>query len=79
MKLLILYKNTIDGKSPQNIQKMFEPITNNQTPQNPRTKHYKDSPRFELTEYLQTAPDEIIKKPKEVNFASFKQHIKNIS
>ena len=57
MKLLILYKNTIDGKAPQNIQKMFEPITNNQTPRNPRTKHYNASPRFELPEYLQTAPN----------------------
>ena len=76
MKLLILYKKIIDKQTPQNIQKMLETITSSQTPRNPRTKHYKSSPRFELPEYLQTAPNELIKAAKEMKIASFKRQIK---
>ena len=78
LKLLTLYKKIIDRKCPRNIQKMFDTITikTDKEPQGSRTKHYKDSPRFELTEYLSTAPEELITEAKGVNFFTFKKNVK---
>jgi hypothetical protein len=77
MKLLTLYKNITDRKAPQNIQNMFKTINiSNHKTDEPRTKHYKTSPRFALPEYLNTAPYEIISEASKVNFSSFKRHIK---
>ncbi len=76
IKLLTLYKKIIDKKAPINIQKIFATITTNKVPEEPRTKHYNDSPRFELTKYLLTAPDELITKAERVKFLTFKKDIK---
>jgi hypothetical protein len=76
LKLLTLYKKIIDRKCPRNIQKMFDTTTTDKEPQGSRTKHYKDSPRFELTEYLSTAPEELITKAKGVDFSTFKKNVK---
>jgi len=143
-KLLCLYKNILDNKTPHNITQMFPTVTNSRwlkrwspnsatnldtndsiempdkksktndeeiipiklcilqlnqhhgtchecktqkkqpkqmfhtTPVEPRTKLYKTSTRFELPEYLLTAPDELTNK-KELSYVAFKGHIKNIS
>jgi len=55
---------------------IFHTVTGNLTPIEPRTKLYRDSPRFELPEYLLTAPDNLLDKAKEVNYTTFKRHIK---
>ena len=74
-KLLCLYKNILDNKTPQNITQMFPTVTSNVTPTEPRTKLYKTSTRFELPEYLLTAPDELTN-AKDRSYVAFKGHIK---
>ena len=59
-KILCLYKNLIDKRAPPNIQKIFSDVLCNQTQKAPRTQHFQSSPRFELPEYMSTAPPELL-------------------
>ena len=71
MKLLCLYKQFVDSKLPANIHNIL-----NMNKHNPRTEAYKSTIRFELPQYLQTAPAEILDKVSTCCYKSFKWNTK---
>ena len=75
-KILCLYKNLIDKRAPQNIQKIFSDVLSNQTQKAPRTQHFQLSPRCELPEYISTAPPELLARIYEEKYLLFKKHMK---
>ena len=48
----------------------------NQTQKAPRTQHFQSSPRFELPEYISTAPPELLARIYDEKYLLFKKHIK---
>ena len=69
MKLLCLYKQFIDCKLPNNIHSI---ITDMDINQHPRTEGYKSTIRYELPQYLETAPADIINDAPNRSYISFK-------
>ncbi len=59
-KMLYYYKNYIDNKLPNYITSMFDKIEYHKAPNPPRTKLYENTIRFELHNYLLTAPNYFI-------------------
>ncbi len=58
--MLYYYKNYIDNKLPNYITSMFDKIEYHNAPNPPRTKLYENTIRFELHNYLLTAPNYFI-------------------
>jgi len=76
MKLLCLYKKLLENKVPIYISSMFKDMSLTEYPTYPNTAKYKNSIRFELPTYLQTAPETLLDKAKSVSFDCFKFNIK---
>lgn len=76
MKLLCLYKNHLENKLPKYLTTMFNKINITEYPSYPKTVKYKNTVRFELPTYLQTAPDILLDKAQTVSYDSFKVNIK---
>ena len=76
MKLLCLYKKHLENKLPYYLKSMFEYISLSEYPTYPNMVKYKNSVRFELPTFLQTAPNELIQKAKTVSYISFKINVK---
>ena len=77
MKLLCLYKKYLENKLPHYISSMFENISLTEYPTYPNTVKYKNTIRFALPTYLNTAPDILLEKAKSVSFSCFKFNIKS--
>ena len=76
LKLFCLYKKFVDGKLPKYITEMFEHISLDNYPIYPKTVKYKNTIRFELPTFLQTAPSELIQKSQIVTYFCFKANVK---
>jgi hypothetical protein len=76
MKLLCLYKKHLEHKLPKYLSSMFESISLCEYPTYPNTVKYRNSIRFELPTYLQTAPNELLYKAKTVSYICFKFNVK---
>ncbi len=76
MKLLCLYKKHLEKKLPKYLTSMFENIRLNEDPIYPKTVKYKNTIRFELPTYLQTAPNVLLEKAETVSYICFKFNVK---
>ncbi len=73
MKVLCLYKQYIDSKLPNNIHNIFTDMNKNELP---RTAAYQCTIRYELPQYLQTAPPEILDNVPTSSYTCFKWNAK---
>ena len=69
--------STLKNKLPYYISSMFENISLTEYPIYPNTVKYKNTIRFALPTYLNTAPDILLEKAKSVSFSCFKFNIKS--
>ena len=75
-KLLCLYKQCNDQKLPKYMNDMFIGLNNSNPMVRPRTKKFENTIRYELPDYLRTAPEYLTTLSKKVSHICFKMNIK---
>ena len=76
LKKYCLYKKFIDDKLPKYISTMFKNMSLVSFPNYPKTVKYRNTIRFELPTFLQTAPDVLMRKSQIVSYWCFKSNVK---
>ena len=76
LKLFCLYKKLIDQKLPNYIAKMFENMSLDTDPNFPKSVKYRNTIRFVLPTFLQTAPSVLLGKSQSIAYCYFKSKVK---
>ena len=76
LKLFCLYKKLTDQKLPNYIAKMFENMSLDTDPNLPKLVKYRNTIRFALPTFLQTAPSVLLIKSQSISYCYFKFKVK---
>ena len=76
LKLFCLYKKLTDQKLPNYIAKMFENMSLDTDPNFPKSVKYRNTIRFALPTFLQTAPSVLLIKSQSISYCYFKFKVK---
>ena len=76
LKLFCLYKKLTDRKLPNYITKMFENMNLDTNPTFPKLVKYRNTIRFVLPTFLQTAPSVLLGKSQSISYCYFKSKVK---
>ena len=76
LKKYCLYKKFIDDKLPKYISTILQNMSLVSFPNYPKTVKYRNTIRFELPTFLQTAPDVLMRQSQVVSYWCFKSNVK---